>query len=263
MKDLTKKWWFWVILLVVVTIVIFLLIVLVGFNMINPDKNLTKLAKELQEYDNSITVYQSAGKNNIIVDCYTKNKNEAPEKSKGIGEIIGKYLDYLTVYDKIEFYFYAEEGEKTTFSFDIKTQQMQKEGEETWILYNSIAYNESQSELAELQIKKDELSSEISSLEDKKQTLNSEIEHLNGEVIKLKGEPRTYPAGHLTAGTDIPTGKYKIYGGSSNFVVYSSYGDLEVNIVLGGNYGIDEYIYTFKTGDKIEARSSFKLVAVE
>ena len=101
------------------------------------------------------------------------------------------------------------------------------------------------------------------SLEEKKQTLNSEIEQLNGEAIKIKGTPKTYPAGHLTAGTDIPVGRYKIYGGNSNFIVYSSAGKLEVNIILGESFGVNEYIYTFKSGDKIEANSSFKLVEVE
>ena len=107
------------------------------------------------------------------------------------------------------------------------------------------------------------LNSDITNLQSKKDSLNTEIEHLKEDVIKVKGESKTYPAGQLIAGTDVPTGKYKIYGGSSNFIVHSSYGDLKVNIILGENYGVNEYIYTFKQGDKIEARSSFKLVAVE
>ena len=119
--------------------------------------------------------------------------------------------------------------------------------------------------------KKKELEKSISSLESKiseltknKEDLDTQISQLNGEVVKLKGQPKSYPAGQLTAGTDIPTGKYKIYGGSSNFVVYSSSGSLQVNIILGtGSYNVSEYIYTFKTGDKIEANSSFKLVEVE
>ena len=124
---------------------------------------------------------------------------------------------------------------------------------------------------AKLEEKQKEITKNISALETKKselekqkQELENQITSLSGDVIKLKGEPRTYPAGHLTAGTDIPVGKYKIYGGSSNFVVYSKYGDLEVNIILGGSYGgVSEYIYTFRSGDKVEARSSFKLIEVE
>lgn len=119
--------------------------------------------------------------------------------------------------------------------------------------------------------KQEEINSKIRELEDNKNNLinektrlETEITSLKEEVIKLKGEPKTYPAGHLTAGTDVPTGKYKIYGGSSNFVVYSSSGSLNVNIILGSGYlSVSEYIYTFSIGDKIEADSSFKLVSVE
>lgn len=51
------------------------------------------------------------------------------------------------------------------------------------------------------------LETKVTELSSKKQGLESEIEKLNGDVIKVKGEPKTYPAGHLTAGTDVPTGK--------------------------------------------------------
>ena len=232
--------------------------------MINPDKNLASLASDLQKYDNNIAVYQSAGKNTILINCKTQTTEEAAKKSEDIEEIIGKYVEYLSVYENIEFDFYTEKGERITFTFNIETREMEEEISETWILEDSTAYNERQKEIEELGSKKDELSTEISSLESKKQTLNSEIEQLNGEVIKLKGTPMTYPAGQLTVGTDIPVGKYKIYDGNSNFIVYSSTGNLEVNIILGsGNYNVSEYIYTFKEGDKVEARSSFKLVEVE
>ena len=119
--------------------------------------------------------------------------------------------------------------------------------------------------------KQNEIKNNIKTLEDKvaelttqKQDLENQINTLSQDVIRIKGEAKTYPAGHLTAGVDIPTGKYKIYGGSSNFVVYSASGSLQVNIILGsGRYNVSEYIYTFKSGDKIEANSSFKLVEVE
>lgn len=108
-----------------------------------------------------------------------------------------------------------------------------------------------------------QLQNQKQDLETQKTQLETEINTLKGEVIKAKGQPKTYPAGHLTAGTDVPVGKYKIYGGSSNFIVYSAYGTLEVNIILGGTYGVNEYIYTFQSGDKIQASSSFNLVEVE
>lgn len=133
--------------------------------------------------------------------------------------------------------------------------------------------SQNQSEIEELkQINKQKeikdgiatLENKVTELTNQKINLENQISELNSEVIKLKGEPKTYPAGHLTAGTDVPIGKYKIYGGNSNFVVRSNSGSLQVNIVLGTNaYSVSEYIYTFKTGDKIEARSTFKLVEVE
>lgn len=118
--------------------------------------------------------------------------------------------------------------------------------------------------IKEIENKISKLNTEITNLQSQKDSLNTEIETLKEETIKLKGEPKTYPAGQLVAGTDIPVGKYKIFGGNSNFVVYSAYGDLKVNIILGsGNYNVNEYIYTFQNGDQIESRSSFKLVSVE
>lgn len=264
MRNLIKKWWFWVILVVVITVIAFISIILIGFNMINPDKNLTNLAKDLQDYYEDITIYQSAGKNTIIIDAYFNTEEDAIGKSEKMGEIVAKYIDYLSVYDSINVNMYTKDGIKTNFTIDIETRQIEENKQEVWILKDSVAYSEEQNKLKDLQTKESELNSKISSLKNEKQTLNAEIEQLNREVIKLKGNPKTYPAGQLTAGTDLPIGKYKIYGGNSNFVVYSSTGALQVNIILGsGSYNVSEYIYTFKMGDKIKANSSFKLVAVE
>lgn len=263
MKELIKKWWFWLALVFIIIIIAVTSIILLGLNIINPDKNLTKLSRELQDYDNSITVYQSAGKNIILVNSYSINQEQATQKAEEIGKILAKYIEYLTVYSDVQFNFYTEEGGKTSFKYNIATQNIEEEGFEDWVLTDSIAYNKEETKVKELQSEQEKLSSEISNLEKRKEELNTQINNLNSEVIKLKGEPKTYPAGHLTVGTDLPTGKYKIYGGSSNFIVYSSTGRLEVNIILGGKYGVSEYIYTFKSGDKIEANSSFKLVPVE
>lgn len=264
MKDLIKKWWFWLIALIIIIAIGTTSIILIGFNMINPDKNLTKLSRELQDYHKETTVYQSAGKNTIVIDCDFDNEEETTGKTEKIGEIIGKYINYLSIYKNINININTKDGMKMSFTIDVATKEMNKDKQEVWILENSTAYNEEQNKLKEIQNKQSELSSEVSSLENKKQTLNTEIQQLNSDVTKIKGEPKKYPAGQLTAGTDIPTGKYKIYGGNSNFIVYSSSGKLEVNIVLGsGAYEVNEYIYTFKTGDTVRAESSFKLVAVE
>ncbi|MBQ3408946.1 MAG: hypothetical protein IJH12_07075 [Clostridia bacterium] len=109
-----------------------------------------------------------------------------------------------------------------------------------------------------------ELTSKISELEKNKSNLETQVDKLSKDVITLKGAEKSYPAGYLTAGTDFEVGRYKIYGGSSNFIVHSSSGSLRVNIILGhGSYDVSEYLYTFKLGDEIDARSSFKMVPIE
>lgn len=139
-------------------------------------------------------------------------------------------------------------------------ENVQKENKKYSAEIEELKQTEKQNEINN---KTKELEETKNTLEKEKQSLESQITSLKEEVIKVKGEAKTYPAGYLTAGEDLPTGKYKIYGGSSNFVVYSSSGSLKVNIILGGRYGVDEYIYTFKFGDEVRAESSFKLVAVE
>lgn len=107
---------------------------------------------------------------------------------------------------------------------------------------------------------------EIAELEADIEKLKSDIEKYEGELIKAKGSPISLPAGYLTAGTDFDVGRYKVYGGSSNFVVYDSRGDLRVNIILSpydDGFGVTEYIYKFSLGDTVEARSAFKMVPVE
>lgn len=109
-----------------------------------------------------------------------------------------------------------------------------------------------------------ELKSKINELETNKSNLETQVEKLNKDIITLKGTEKTYPAGFLTAGKDFEPGRYKIYGGSSNFFVYSSSGSLRVNIILGnGSYRVSEYLYTFQSGEHIEANSSFKMVPIE
>ena len=116
---------------------------------------------------------------------------------------------------------------------------------------------EIETEIADLNSQKDFLQNEVDSLTEQKNQLNSEI-------VTIKGQPLSFPAGYFTAGTDFEPGRYKIYDGNSNFVVTDIFGDLKVNIILGSDlrYDVSEYIYEFKNGDKIEADSGFKLVLV-
>ena len=149
-----------------------------------------------------------------------------------------------------------------------KYSSLQKELEDTEVELES---KNKQIEELKQEEKQKEINNNIKTLEDKvadlttqKQDLENQVNSLSQDVIRIKGQPKTYPAGQLVAGEDVPTGKYKIYGGSSNFIVHSSSGSLQVNIILGNDrYSVSEYIYKFKTGDKIKANSSFKLVEVE
>ncbi|HIU23292.1 MAG TPA: hypothetical protein IAD49_06925 [Candidatus Fimihabitans intestinipullorum] len=112
-------------------------------------------------------------------------------------------------------------------------------------------------EINDLNSQKTDLQNDINELQKQKDKLSE-------EVITLKGQPISFPAGYFTAGDDFETGRYKIYDGNSNFVVYDLFGDLKVNIILGSDPRFDtsEYIYSFSKGDEIIADSSFKLVAV-
>lgn len=123
---------------------------------------------------------------------------------------------------------------------------------------------EIQEKINSLQKESDNLSTKISELENEKKALETNIQNLKGDIIKVKSSPKNYPAGYLKAGTDFDVGRYKIYNGNSNFIVYSSTGSLRVNIILGESYGfgVNEYIYTFSYGDEIQASSSFTMVPV-
>ena len=116
--------------------------------------------------------------------------------------------------------------------------------------------------IQDLKENQEELEEDINSKKSEKISLEKEIERLNEDVITAKGKAKTYPAGQLVAGEDFEVGRYKIYGGNSNFIVYSRWGDLEVNTILG-DWGVEEYVYTFNEGDEVEAHSSFKMQPIE
>ena len=133
-----------------------------------------------------------------------------------------------------------------------KISELQKEEEQKKI----------NNKIQELKDEQKELETEISDKKSEKTSLEKDLEKLNRDIITAKGKAKSYPAGQLVAGKDFEAGRYKIYGGSSNFVVYSLFGELEVNIILG-DWGVEEYVYTFKEGDEIEAGSSFKMQPIE
>lgn len=121
---------------------------------------------------------------------------------------------------------------------------------------------------AQIQVAKREndikgLEKQKTDLETKVSQLEEKIKELKADAIKIIGQEKKYPAGYLFVGKDFAPGRYKVFGGSSNFFVYDASGRLRVNIILGTSYGVNEYIYTFADGDEVEANSSFKLVPIE
>ena len=141
----------------------------------------------------------------------------------------------------------------------LKNQEIQEKD-------NKIQELEQPKKQEELNLKIEELDSKILTLTQQKESLENQIESLKESIIKIKGEERTYPAGYLTAGKDFEVGRYKIYGGKSNFSVHSLSGKLKVNIILGNNseyHQVSEYLYTFSSGDVVEANSTFKMIPIE
>lgn len=117
-------------------------------------------------------------------------------------------------------------------------------------------------EIKDLEKNKNIIQGDIKKITTEKASLEKELKKIEKNIVIAKGKAKTYPAGYLTAGKDFEVGRYKIYGGSSNFSVHSLSGNLRVNIILG-DYGVDEYIYTFSHGDEVHARSYFKMQSIE
>lgn len=158
----------------------------------------------------------------------------------------------------------AEERNLSTLKED--NNKIQKEFLEMNNKISELQRDEEQKKISEeidkLKDEQKSLEEDIKDKESEKSSLEKELKKLNGEVLTAKGKAKSYPAGQLVAGEDFDVGRYKIYGGSSNFVVYSRFGELEVNTILG-DWGVEEYIYTFNEGDEIEAQSSFKMQPIE
>ncbi|MDN7244657.1 hypothetical protein [Planococcus shenhongbingii] len=113
-------------------------------------------------------------------------------------------------------------------------------------------------------------------LEDKKSALSAvdadiasrqdELGRLEQVIKKKKEEPISLYSGQYIVGRDIAEGRYQAtnIGDGSNFVVYSSSGDLKVNTILGGgNVGYGDYIFFAVEGDLIETSAQVKLIPVE
>lgn len=105
---------------------------------------------------------------------------------------------------------------------------------------------------AQISAKQDELNKKQAEVDSKQ----AELDKLTGEVVKAAGDPITVSAGDYIVGTDFKAGRYKV-SGSSNFVVYTSSGELYINTILGSSsVGRGDYVATLS--DKMIVRCSAK-----
>lgn len=79
------------------------------------------------------------------------------------------------------------------------------------------------------------------------------VETTAAEIVNT-AEEVTLGAGTFTVGEDIKPGRYEISANQfGNFTIYSESGSLLTNELLGGDqYGINSYVTTLSSGDKIE-----------
>ena len=111
-----QKLWFWV----CIVLVIFIIWILINWGKIN----LLNLEKELQEYHQDITVYQSISQKDIIIDCNFENENDEQDKEYKIGEIVGSNLSNFKEYENIQIRLNVKNKYKAIFNINPKTQEV-------------------------------------------------------------------------------------------------------------------------------------------
>lgn len=106
---------------------------------------------------------------------------------------------------------------------------------------------------------------EIDQMNEQLNTKKIELERLSNAIVTKKQTPKQLPAGHFTVGKDIEAGRYQVtaVGRGSNFVVRDSIGDLKVNTIIGGGFGVAEYVVELADGDSIEQEMRVKFTSIE
>ncbi len=117
-------------------------------------------------------------------------------------------------------------------------------------------------EEARNRLEEERLGAEVARLNAEVAERQAELERLQNLIVRTGEEPIRVGAGNWYVGQDIPAGRYQVSNGSSNFFVRRG-GRSVVNIILGGRHGVDTYVFTFQTGDVIEARSAFTLTPIQ
>lgn len=255
-----QKWWFWVCVVVPALIIGFTSIILIKFNILNPDKNLSKLAKELQAYHNDVIVFQSVGKNNIVIECNFNDIETEQEKEYKLGEIVGENIYNLSTYKNIQLNLNIEGGQKTILNINPQTQEVDKTIQ-TWILDGSEAQTKVQNKIEELEQNKTQLESVIEELETNKQDLEKEIATLTETKTKsTSAQDVVLTAGKYVVGEDINVGKYDIIAQSGQGNIYIPQKVNEVMGTTNDKYYLKNYNnVTLKNGDTIEISGQLKV----
>lgn len=153
-------------------------------------------------------------------------------------------------------------------------KKVKKDAEKAEIEYEKIENQVSDKQEAYDQVisaiaQKDSLSKEISDLKNELKTIQdslkdkkTELSQLTGQVKEAAGKPRVLSAGKFIVGKDIPPHRYKAVpnGGFGNFFVNEG---MDVNIILGGDFGESEYVFMANEGDVIELTTSAKFIPIE
>jgi predicted phage tail protein len=163
---------------------------------------------------------------------------------------------------------------------DLNTKMETKEQELSAIKNNIKEKQNEYDETLEIIAQKDDIKEEARKIERETQAKEKAIEKLDadikaqetvlasvsGKVKEKEDDPIQLSAGQFIVGSDIPASRYKVVaaGNSGNFVVYSSYGDLKVNTILGnGDFGVKEYVFFAEVGDSIDLANPAKFIPVE
>ncbi|RFU68404.1 hypothetical protein [Bacillus sp. V59.32b] len=155
---------------------------------------------------------------------------------------------------------------------DIEAKETELSEIETKVKDNQEAYDaamaivndkeNAEKELTDLNSAVDSKKGEITDLNNDIKAKEKELALLTGKVQQKKEAPKSLSAGKFTVGTDIPAGRYKVTsnGGSGNFFINEG---MDANVIIGGGFGLKEYITHLNDGDAIDINFPAKFTPIE